>query len=885
MTSKSVKYADNQLSRFDPRFIQIGIVMDNRDPMRSGRLKIWILNSQSDKDSKGSWITASYLSPFAGRTPGRSTATAYQQFPKGYGMWLVPPDTGTTVGVFFANGNIHDAWWFGGAYDEKMNTMVPGSATKEMPDSGYDMPVPVTDYDRNSITSGVSQKYMNVPLVEGLKKQNLLYDAQKGVPNRSSTRQTTSTVYGLSSPRGSSIIIDDGYTDAELNAPSWDDDQDSTQDTQFNNPVNDTRVGLRKNEGIVFRTRSGAQILISESDGNVFIINRDGTARLEMTADGQIVAHSDKSITLRTGEDFNLTAARDINIECGRNFNMHVQNDSKLNLVNKLDITVGDQVVINTGAELRLVSASHIRMQTGASFNITADDTINTLSTSATNMKAQSFNISSSGTNVTIDSNVNSSTAMKAPNFNAPGVGLVGHSHNHKVWVNASNHSDEMGDPYNDGSSPNTSNAQDALPANDIASIVPVQVEQDEVQYINQTSEVGEVLEQDLMFDEESVTYSQSYEGLFMVMPCTGTIREFGYWGKGVPTQSGGKANRHGWIIQTKGDVVAPEAGLVTKIASGGLIITHLNGYKSIFYELEPSVNNQDAVKKGEKIGTAKGSLIFEIRMQTSNIYGFSGTVDPGLFYETVTGKGADAANKSLTAGKPSNPNATPNKSVTTSENSSELVVMSKVKSIGSTYSQRGSRHSPRRNQRRTQTTNNAPPSRENLSNINKTPVGWKVQPNDPKLVEEIKQFEGTKEYQQAKGFFRNNKFWVYSDSLGYPTIGYGHLITRGENFSSGLSEQDAETLLTKDLNRTVNDAKGIYAQYNLKTPYIVQVVLTEMVFQLGKGGTLEFKRFLRALADDNYTLAAKEMRNSAWYRQTTRRVEIMARRVEACQN
>src|SRR5690606_13357088 len=102
------------------------------------------------------------------------------------------------------------------------------------------------------------------------------------------------------------------------------------------------------------RTRSGAQFLLSESDGNVFLINRDGTARFEMTVDGQIIVHAAKSITLRTEEDFNFTAARDINFEAGRNLNMHIQGDTKLNLVGKLDTIVGGQVVINTGADLRL---------------------------------------------------------------------------------------------------------------------------------------------------------------------------------------------------------------------------------------------------------------------------------------------------------------------------------------------------------------------------------------------------------------------------------------------------------------------------------------------------------------------------------------------------
>lgn len=887
--SKSMTFANNQLGRFNPQFVQLATVMDNRDPTRTGKLKVWVQNSQSDKDSKGSWFTASYLSPFAGRTPGVPGAESYQQFPKGYGFWAVPPDVGCTVAIFFANGQPHQCYWFACGYDDRMNTMVPGSASQVMSSAGYDMPVPITDYDRNTLQTQLDQKYVNVPLVEGLKKQNLLYDEQKGVPNRSSTRQTTSTVYGLSSPRGNSFIVDDGFTDAELNAPSWDDDPDGYQDTQFGNPVNDTAVGQRKNEGIVLRTRSGAQFLLSESDGNVFLINRDGTARFEMTVDGQIIVHAAKSITLRTEEDFNFTAARDINFEAGRNLNMHIQGDTKLNLVGKLDTIVGGQVVINTGADLRLVASSSIRLQSGSSTNITSGANTAITASSTVDIKGSSVNISGGGNNFTVKSGSTASTAtMGAPDFQTPSVGLVNHIHMHQSFSSASNHSDAMAPPIQGGGNSSTNTPADAQPADDVAPVAPTQQAQETVQHINSTPEVSQTLSQDLVVsdggeDNTTVTYTTTYEGLQLFMPCTGTIRQFGYWGKGVPTQSGGTTNRNGWIIQAKGDVVAPDGGLVTKMATGGLIVTHPTGYKSIFYDITPTVNNKDTVTKGQKIGTANGVFEFEIRLQSANVYGFSGTVDPGLFYLTVTGKGADAANKSLTAGKPSNPNPAPATSY--SADSSELVVITSVNSIGSVYANRGSRHQPRRTsvtRRNSNSSANVPP--EDLSAIDKAAIDWKVSPSDSKLLAELKEFEGTIEYQTAVGYYRGGRFWIYKDSLGYPTIGYGHLITASDNFAGGIDEAQADALLQKDAARTVADAKSIYAQYNMKTPYICQIVLTEMCFQMGKGKVLKFRNTLQAMANGDYKAAAAGIRNSAWYRQTPRRAEVMARRVEACQ-
>lgn len=888
MADNSKNFAKDQLSRFNPGFLQLATVMDNRDPTHTGKLKIWINGSQSDKDSRDSWIEASYLSPFAGRTPGIPGAESYQQYPKGYGFWAVPPDVGCTVAVMFVQGHIFEAYWFACLYDEKMNTMVPGMATQPMAELGYDSPVPVTDYDRNTITSSDKDKYPNVPMIEGLKKQNLLYDEEKGVANRSSTRQTTSTVYGMTSPRGNSFILDDGYTDAELNAPTWDQDPDGYQDTQFNNPVNDTSVGNRKNEGIVLRTRSGAQLLLSEASGDVFIINRDGTARIEMTGDGDINIHCDKNINMRAGQDINMTAGKSFNIEAGSDMNWSINGNTKLNLTGALDTKVGGQVVINAGADLRLVTAASLRTQSGGSTNITSAGATAITSNSTVEVSATAVNMTASGTNLNIQSGlINTNASVSATDFVSPSVSLNSHIHFHAAFTDASNHSNDMAAPVGGGSSPSTTSATPAEPANDVSPEMPVQNTQQAVQYINTTASVSEVLTEDLSTDE-SLTYPQNYEGLHMLMPCTGTIREFGYWGRGVPTAEGTTADRYGWSIQCKGNVIAPDGGLFTKIGNDykdGFIITHKSGYKTIFYNLDSTVMNKDTVSKGQVIGTSNGVFTMEIRTRSSNIFGFSGTVDPGLFYTTVTGQGVNAANKTLTEGKPSNENAPEISAIQTSVDSDELVVMTNVQSIGSGYSQRGSRRVPKRTNAKSRKTSVSSGSSapEDLSSVDKTPSDWKVTNSDAKLLSDLKEYEGNISYQTKVGYYYNDRFWPYRDSRGFMTIGYGHLILRNENFVNGITESEADAMLQKDVVTALNGAKSIYSQYNMKVPYIAQLTLVEMVFQMGKGAVLKFKGTLSALAENDYKKAAMGMRNSAWYKQTPSRAEAMARRIEAC--
>lgn len=160
--------------------------------------------------------------------------------------------------------------------------------------------------------------------------------------------------------------------------------------------------------------------------------------------------------------------------------------------------------------------------------------------------------------------------------------------------------------------------------------------------------------------------------------------------------------------------------------------------------------------------------------------------------------------------------------------------------------------------------------------------IRWEITPDNTTLLTEIKEFEGTKEYQTKLGYFKNGKFWVYKDHLGYNTIGYGHLVVTGENFTNGLTEAQADALLAKDLAAKVEDAFEIATQKKIDDSFIVQLTLVEMVFQLGKAGVLGFNNTLAKLAAKDYKGAADGMLNSKWARQTPERVGKMADRIRA---
>lgn len=140
-------------------------------------------------------------------------------------------------------------------------------------------------------------------------------------------------------------------------------------------------------------------------------------------------------------------------------------------------------------------------------------------------------------------------------------------------------------------------------------------------------------------------------------------------------------------------------------------------------------------------------------------------------------------------------------------------------------------------------------------------------------IKERLRLYEGTLEYQKHLGYYRNGKFCVYLDSVSKPTIGYGHLIQKGEDFSNGLTPIEADILLAKDIEK----AKVGLRTLNLGTlPRDIEDYLVIMVFQLGMTGTSKFKKLLAAAKIADRDGMRRESKDSLWYKQTKSRVDDM---------
>jgi len=95
----------------------------------------------------------------------------------------------------------------------------------------------------------------------------------------------------------------------------------------------------------------------------------------------------------------------------------------------------------------------------------------------------------------------------------------------------------------------------------------------------------------------------------------------------------------------------------------------------------------------------------------------------------------------------------------------------------------------------------------------------------------------------------------VYPDSLKKPTIGYGHLISEGDKFISGIiyDKRTLDELFEIDFQKAKNAANDILKGMDIDDR--ARGIVTEMVFQLGKGGVSKFSGMRSALSKETMPL------------------------------
>ena len=319
-----------------------GIVKDNIDPIRSGRLQVYISDLGGlDPDDSNSWVTVSYMTPFYGVTTPSSANTGYGEYiknPNSYGMWNSQPDLGTTVICIFINGDPNYGFWIGCVPQPEALQMVPAiggtdnivANAGEAKGLGGAVRLPVTNLNSNNAGIANSNKFLTDAkpvhsyVASILAQQGLIRDPIRGVIGSSAQRETPSRVgWGVSTP--GRPIYEGGFTDETIAKAAT-----SGKSTGLkvvarrggHTLVMDDGDILGRDQLVRLRSSLGHQILMSDDGQTLFIIHANGQSYIELGKEGTIDMYSTNSFNVRTQGDLNLHADNNININAGKALNI-----------------------------------------------------------------------------------------------------------------------------------------------------------------------------------------------------------------------------------------------------------------------------------------------------------------------------------------------------------------------------------------------------------------------------------------------------------------------------------------------------------------------------------------------------------------------------------
>jgi len=374
----------------------IGIVKDNIDPTRAGRIKVAIQDGKgpvSPNDSSG-WVTVQHLTSFFGtvKPSGGSDSENYGSYVENsssYGQWQAPPDIGTKVVCIFINGDPTAGFYIGAIPEPETLQMVPAIGASdavtlnENEAKGYGgaTRLPVTNLNTNNKDKADSNEFLDTPrpvhsyTASIMNQQGILRDPVRGPISSSASREAASRVgWGVNTP--GRPIYEGGYTDENLP-----DNLDQGKAEQLkvvarrggHSIVMDDGDIIGRDQLIRIRTSLGHQILMSDDGQTLMILHSNGQSYIELGKEGTVDIFSTNSINMRTQGDFNIHADRDINMHAMENLNIQAKNihtvseeeikfkagkDYKISTSNNFTVKAGAATAINAGGQASMVAGA-----------------------------------------------------------------------------------------------------------------------------------------------------------------------------------------------------------------------------------------------------------------------------------------------------------------------------------------------------------------------------------------------------------------------------------------------------------------------------------------------------------------------------------------------
>lgn len=330
----------------------IGTVKNNVDPIRSGRLQVYIEQFAGDDPEDNSlWRTVMYVPPFYGVTPknnlsGSGGDGSYKGNQQSYGMWFTPPDIGTQVICFFVAGDPNQGYYIGCVPDPGVTHMIPAigasrrfkaknSQQQSEIDAANAKQMPVVEINSDNTALYENPRFFDQPkpvhdyVYAILYNQGLLGDYIRGPISSSAQRESPSAVFGMSTP--GRAIYQGGLSEKDikqrLEAGSITPQEVRVEGRRGGHSIVLDDGDLRGRDNLIrIRTAKGHQITMSDEADCFYFIHANGQIWFEMGSEGTFDVYGTNSINIRTQGEINLHADKTININATENLNIRAGN-------------------------------------------------------------------------------------------------------------------------------------------------------------------------------------------------------------------------------------------------------------------------------------------------------------------------------------------------------------------------------------------------------------------------------------------------------------------------------------------------------------------------------------------------------------------------------
>ena len=131
----------------------------------------------------------------------------------------------------------------------------------------------------------------------------------------------------------------------------------------------------------------------------------------------------------------------------------------------------------------------------------------------------------------------------------------------------------------------------------------------------------------------------------------------------------------------------------------------------------------------------------------------------------------------------------------------------------------------------------------------------------------------------------------IYEDSLGYKTLGIGHLCQPEDpeyawEVGTKVSQEVVDMYYEQDFKKHHEETIHVFGtekEFYL-LPEVIQHVLVNMCFNLGGTRLSKFKNMLAACRKHDWAEMARQMEDSRWFNQVGRRsIELQKQVLECC--